>query len=471
MIAPQTASKNIAPHVLVSTNPATRGDVLGDVYVCTLQDVQHAVSKARKAFPAWAQKSVDERCKILAKMMEAIKTHQEEIVRLTSQEMGMPTSLSQGVFQSAFNNAEWMFAQAPDVLKETILFEDQNNICMQTYEPFGVVAAVVAWNFPLGNFAMSILPALIAGNTVVMKYSEEVPLFAKLLEKLINESNTLPDGVMNFVFGAGDVGQCLCDQGVDFITFTGSSATGKKIYAQAAEKLIPVALELGGSSPGIVMGDCTLTDALVDSIFWRRFNNSGQFCDGLKRLIVHRTLHDELVKKLVERAQKVQVGDPLAKQTQLGPLVNERQVKKLIDQIQDAKNKGASVVCGGKKPAHLQGSFYEPTILTNVTQEMRVWKEEVFGPCLAVITFDTLDEAIALANDTPYGLSGYVYCKDPQIKQELLRALHAGSVSDITESYGPYQPFGGYKQSGIGRQLGVAGLHHHCQIKVISAIK
>lgn len=450
-----------------STNPSRGYDALGSVDMTSQEDLVAVLAHAKEAQIKWQSLGVDERCQCIENLLKVLKTHRQDFIEGTSREMGMPLDLSQNIVDGGFEKISWDLENAPKHLKSTVLFEDDNEINEQVLEPYGLMACIVAWNFPFGNFATSVIPALLAGNAVIMKYSEEVPLFSKFLEETIVESGTLPSGVLSFIYGDGTVGAMLCEQNIDLISFTGSSFTGKKIYQSAAEKLIPTCLELGGSSPGIVFENTKLTDDLIQSIFWKRFLNTAQFCDGLKRLIVHESLFDECVRKLSDYALTVKIGDALDKNTQLGPLVAERQVLKLEAQIKDAISKGAKVVCGGKRPDSLNGAYYEPTILINIKPDMRVWREEVFGPALPVVSFKNYDEAIQLAHDTDYGLSAVVYSDDKDLRKRAFSDLRAGSIDDgFAHYYRPQNPFGGYKQSGIGRQGGTIGFREVCQVKV-----
>ncbi len=452
---------------LISTNPGQNFQLIGSINITQKQEISEIVTRARTAQLSWKKIGLPKRIEILKKLFDILKIHRDEIVRQTSTEMGMPVGLSENIVDGGLEKISWDLNNAPEILKPTILFDNGVEINEQVFEPYGVMACIVAWNFPFGNFAASVFPALIAGNTVVMKYSEEVPLFSKYLEGIIRQSNLFPDGVINFIYGDGSTGADLCAEPVDLISFTGSSSTGKKVYAIAAQKLIPVCLELGGSSPGIVFENCPLTNELIESIFWKRFLNSGQFCDGLKRLIVHYTLFDECVQKLSDFAATIKIGDPISPDTQLGPLVAERQVLKLESQIQDSVKMGAKIICGGKRPAELQGAYFEPTILTQITPDMPIWKEEVFGPALPIVPFRNYDEALFLAQDTAYGLSAFVYSHDKTLISQAQNDLKVGSIDDgSAQYYRPQNPFGGYKQSGIGRQGGVLGFRDVCQIKV-----
>lgn len=380
--------------------------------------------------------------------------------------MGKSLKLSVPEAKRAFDHYEWDFENAPKILAPEVLYEDDREVTQLVYEPYGVGAAIVAWNFPVPNFNFSVTQALIAGNTMVMKYSEEIPLFSKYMEELCAKAG-LGD-VIQFVYGDGRVGQHLVHQNIDFLTFTGSYATGSALYKSAAEKFIPVVLELGGSSPGVVFADADL-DRVAGKIYALRFANCGQFCSDIKRLIVHNSVKEALTEKLVAMAKVAVVGDALSKDTDMGPLVAERQVLKVEEQVQDALDRGATLLCGGKRPDGLKGAYYEPTLLTGITKEMCVWHEEVFGPALPIVGFDTYEEAIALANDTEYGLTGYVFTQDNDLALQAMRDIKAGALSANLSSYGrAYVPFGGCKHSGLGREKGRFGFHEVTQVKVIA---
>jgi acyl-CoA reductase-like NAD-dependent aldehyde dehydrogenase len=312
---------------------------------------------------------------------------------------------------------------------------------------------------------------LIAGNTVVYKPSEETALFAKLMAELVTESD-LPEGVLTIIVGDGKVGEMLVRQDVDLVLFTGSTQTGQRITEITAERSVPVLTEMGGSAPGIVFEDADVP-RIIEMLANNRFDNTGQYCDGLKRAIVHTSKYEEVLKALKEYAANTKVGDPLQEDTKIGPLVAKRQLEKLESQVADALEKGAEVVVGGKQPASLEnGAFYEVTVLTNIKPDMRVWKEEVFGPVLPVVTFETEEEAVKLANDTEYGLGAYVFTEDLERYHRVARQIQAGNIAHNTAWYfSPKTPFGGYKKSGNGRSQGAAGFHEVCQIKVIGEEK
>ncbi len=463
--------QSINSDTVLSVNPARGHETLGEVPLTSKADIKKAVEQSHIAQKSWNALGLEKRVEYLNDLNAHISKHKDEFVKRTSQEMGMPNGLSTSIMDDFLSDMQWNNDNAVKYLSNDIIFEDDNEINAIFYEPYGVMGVIAAWNYPFGNFVASCSQALLAGNTIVMKYSEEIPLFQKYLEEVIQSSN-LPDNVVQFIYGDGYVGQTLIDQDIDFITFTGSSATGQKIYEKAAAKLIPVSLELGGSSPGIVFEDCPITDDLIETLFWERFLNSAQFCNGMKRLFVQRSVFDEVVEKLSTYAKTKKIGDPMDETVEFGPLVAERQVIKLEDQVKDALDKGATLHCGGKRPDGLQGAYYEPTILTNIIKDMKVWHEEVFGPALPILPFDSYEEAIELANETEYGLSAIIFTTDKNITQKALTDLQAGTVNQWpSHSYRPQNPFGGYKKSGIGRVNGITGFKEVTQAKAVSWIK
>lgn len=353
-------------------------------------------------------------------------------------------------------------------LKDEITHQEKGTTHKIVYEPWGTTASIAPWNYPFANFLWGVIPTLIAGNTVVFKHSEECSLVGKICEEMMVKLE-LPKGVFAEIYGGGKVGELLVKQDVDFIWFTGSSAVGKKLYKIAGKKFIKAILELGGSNPTVILEDVKVNQDLVDDLYVARFANNGQVCDALKRLIVHQSLFDEVVEKLKKRLEKVVVGDPEDKKTELGSLVAKRQLELLEAQVEDAVRNGAKVVIGGERPPKLRGAYYLPTILTNIKRNMRVWREEVFGPVLPVISFKTEEEAIELANDTTYGLGAKVYSKDKKRALRVASRMDAGCI-DINKGnhWLACNPFGGYKESGMGREHGRYGYQELCQVKVVA---
>jgi succinate-semialdehyde dehydrogenase/glutarate-semialdehyde dehydrogenase len=454
---------------LVSINPSNYQEI-GSIETSTLEKVKSKVANAHKAKFSWNTLGLNKRIELLKRAFEEFKSRKEEFAKLQSKEMGMPISDSMEDMNGNFRYADWYFENAEKYLAKEVTFEDKNEIHEVFYEPIGVIAAIVPWNFPFANFIWSSLQALIAGNVVVLKHSEEVPLCAKFIEEVM--SNHLPEGVFSEVYGAGEIGGALVNENINMITFTGSTKTGQNLYELAGKKFIKAVMELGGSAPGIIFEDADI-DLAIGNVCFNRLFNQGQCCDGLKRLIVHENILEDVISKLKIQFESKVVGNAENPETQIGPLVAKRQLDLLIEQVEDAKSKGAKVITGGKSlETELGGAFYQPTILNNINKEMRVWNEEVFGPVLPIVAFKTEEEAIELANDTKYGLGSYIYTKDLEKANKIAANIQAGMVSiNATNYVNPYDPFGGYKNSGIGREHGKYGFHEFTQIKVVARNK
>lgn len=455
---------------LISTNPAKNYEVLGEVKISTEEEIQNKVRAARLAKDNWKSLDVTGRIQLLRKVAVEITKRKEEIAKLATKEMGMPISQSLFDVDSAIDYVNWYLENAEKYLSPEVTFEDEKSIHRVFYEPIGVTAVIVPWNFPISNFVWGVAQNLVAGNTVIFKHSEECPLFGKLMEDVMNNAG-LPNGVFAEIYGDGKIGDFLAHQDIDLIWFTGSSKVGKHLYQVGAEKFIKVLLELGGSAPGIIFEDADV-DSVLETIYNARFTNCGQMCDALKRLIVYESKVDEVVDKLKKLFENKKVGDPEDESTDIGPLVAKRQLALLESQIKDAVDKGAKIIIGGKSPKNLEGAYFEPTILTNVNKNMRVWQEEVFGPVLPIVTFKTEEEAVELANDTKYGLGSYIFTKDKERALRVASKIDAGMVNVNNVYYlMPCNPFGGYKESGLGREHGKYGLRELSQIKIISTEK
>ncbi|MDA2922014.1 aldehyde dehydrogenase family protein [Patescibacteria group bacterium AH-259-L07] len=390
---------------LQSTNPAKGYEVIGEVNETTLDEVVSAVRSAQKAFDPWRKFFVEERISYFNKLIEIYSKRADEMAHIQTQEVGKPITQSK---ENVERNIIWIKHKlliAPQYLDPEIIDESDTQTNKVFFEPYGVVAAITPWNFPCSNFFIATTQAMLAGNTVVFKHSEECPLTSQRVEKMFREAG-FPKDVLNVIYGDGKVDQMLVDQDIDMIHFTGSSKVGEHLYEVAAKKFIPIILEMGGSSPGIIFADADL-DTAINSVCLERYSNCGQICCALKRLIVHKDVYDEVVKRVTDQVKGMKIGDPLNKDTFVGPLVAERQRILLEEQIKDAVDKGAEVKCGGNRPEGLEGAYYQPTVLTDITKKMKVYYEEVFGPVLPIISFDTEEEAIRLANDTIYGLSAY----------------------------------------------------------------
>jgi acyl-CoA reductase-like NAD-dependent aldehyde dehydrogenase len=455
---------------ITSTNPGKNYEVLGRVESASDADVARAVESARKAQPAWAALSIIERYDKISGFLEICRNNIDEIAQTMSMEMGKPITSSRESILTTFKEFENYVKQAEKALASSVVFENDTEKHIQTFEPRGVIAAIAPWNFPFHNISFQVGQALIAGNTVVMKQSEEIVLFSQLIAKLVAKSD-LSDGIFVQIIGDGKVGETLIRQDVDMILFTGSTQTGQHITKIASERSIPVLTEMGGSAPGIVFEDADVSK-VVKMIATARFGNTGQYCDGLKRAIVHKSKYQDVIHGLKEYAANTKIGDPLDEDTKLGPLVAKRQLDKLEDQVANALEKGAEIIVGGKQPQDLLGAYYEITVLSKITSDMKVWKEEVFGPVLPIITFETEEEAVELANDTEYGLGAYIFTEDLELYHRVARQIQAGNIAHNTAWYfSPGTPFGGYKKSGNGRSQGTVGFHEVSQIKVIAEEK
>lgn len=455
---------------LISTNPAKNYEKIGEVDISTDAEIKEKVAKANAAKLAWKEIGLKERMRILEKVYSNFKEKKDEIAELITKEMGKPILESQSEVNSYDKHMQWFRDNAELILSDEITQEDDKSINKIVYEPIGTTAVITPWNFPFNMFFWGVFPNLLVGNTVVFKISEECPLIGKLIEEIMNNSE-LPEGVFSEVYGGGEVGQKLVEQDINLIWFTGSTKTGKQLYKLAGEKFIKAVLEMGGSSPAIMFEDINI-DKVVPKMHPERFSNCGQVCDSIKRLIVHESIFEKVVDKLKQEIEKKIVGDPMDEKTEIGSLVAERQLKFLEDQVNDAVQKGAKIIIGGKRPSNLSGAYFEPTILTNITKNMRVWTEEVFGPVLPVVTFKTDEEAVVLANDTRYGLGSRVYSKNLERARVVARKIEAGTVEiNYGNRWLACNPFGGYKDSGMGREHGKIGLHELCQIKVISEDK
>jgi len=453
-----------------SINPANN-EIIGETDTSTPEEILQKIHESRNAQREWGNKSTIERVEILTEVLAEFKDRLEEIGTLATKSMGMPIALREELDLGAgVEYFEWYLENAENGLHPEVSFEDETTINTVYREPIGVAAVISPWNFPFCQFVWQVIPNLIVGNTVVYKHASECILVGKLIEEIIHTSS-LPEGVFLEVYGGSEVGEILINADVDMIGFTGSTTVGKRIAEIASTKLIKTVLELGGSAPGIIFDDADET-IIAETIFFNRFANSGQICDGLKRLIVHKNIAEKVNNLLVEMLNSKKMGNPEDASVEFGPLVSEKQANTLLDQVNDAISKGATVLIGGKKPNGLSACYFEPTLLSGVTTEMKVWKEEVFGPVLPIITFETEEEAINLANDTLYGLGSYVLTEDKEKAARVAGEIKAGMVSINGTLYlHPASPFGGYKQSGFGREHGKYGFHELTQIKVISSPK
>ena len=442
------------------------GSVVGLCPVGTTEHLEQAVNAAEKAFASWRYSSDQQRQEACQAIAKVVTDNARELSVLLTQEQGKPLKGLGSEFELG-GCAAWAGYTASLSLPMKVLEQSAAKRIEMHREPIGVVGSITPWNWPLMIAIWHIVPAIRTGNTVVIKPSPFTPLGTLRMIELI--AKVLPPGVINVVAGGDDVGAALSKhERIKKIVFTGSIATGKKVMASAASTLKPLTLELGGNDAGIVLPDADMAK-LVEPMFWGAFINSGQTCGALKRLYVHASIYDRVCQALVDYGSKIPMGDGMNEQNVLGPLQNERQFKKVIDLVEDAKARGGKVLLGGKA---LPGSgyFYPVTIVANVTDGMRLVDEEQFGPVLPIIRYTDLDDAIRRANGTEFGLCASVWGSDKAQTVAVAARLEAGTVfinkhADIA----PNVPFGGIKCSGLGVEFGEEGLEAYTTIKIINA--
>lgn len=433
-------------------NPANE-QVIGSAPDATPADLDRAVAAARAAFPGWAATPIDKRREYLNAVAQAILANIDPLKRLLTSEQGKPHADAEADVGGA---AFWLMG-ASTLDLPVVVNEDSDERYSETRRvPLGVVGAIAPWNFPMILAAFKIGPALLAGNTMVLKPSPFTPLTTLKLGEIIKD--ILPAGVLNIISGGDNLGPWMTSHvGFDKISFTGSSATGKRVMASAAPTLKRVTLELGGNDPAIVMPDVNVEE-VAEKLFWAAFANNGQICIATKRMYVHKDVYDPLRDALVAYAKTVKVGDGAEQGTQIGPINNRPQYERVLDLIRDAKDKGYTFLMGGEK-SDVPGYFIPVTIIDNPPEDARIVQEEQFGPVLPLIKFDDYDDVIARANATDYGLGGSIWGSDEDRAFELAQRIQSGTVwVNETQHLSPTAAFGGMKHSGIGVEGGADGL-------------
>ena len=445
-------------------NPATE-EPIDSVPAGSSEDVDAAVAAARGAFPEWAAVPVVDRCRYVARISEELAQRQDEIARTISADVGTPLKIAQKV-QAGLPITVSKTYSDPSTLGE---FTEEIGNSLVVREPIGVVGAITPWNYPLHQVVAKLAPALAAGCAVVLKPSEVAPLASYLLAEIIDGIG-LPPGVFNMVSGTGaEVGAALAGHDdVDMVSFTGSVRGGSAVSRTAATTVKRVALELGGKSPNVILPDADLESAVKAGVN-NAYLNGGQTCTALTRMIVHRSQRDQAVDLLRQAAAKFTPGDPADPGTRLGPLVSAEQRDRVRGYIERGIAEGATLVCGGPEaPDEVNKGYYvRPTVFADVTADMTIAREEIFGPALSVLTYDSEDEAVQLANDTAYGLAAAVWAADDEHALGVAKRIRAGQVDINGGSFNPLAPFGGYKQSGNGRELGRFGLAEFLETKSI----
>jgi aldehyde dehydrogenase (NAD+) len=446
-------------------NPTT-GGVVARVPQGTVEDVERAVAAARQAFDDWSHTPVSERANVLRKVSAEISQRMEEIAQAAATDIGTPLAVGRSMHARL---PATTFADMADNI-ERFELERRDGALMLVRDPVGVVGAITPWNFPLHQIAAKAAPALAAGCTVVLKPSEVAPLSAWLLGEVLAEAG-LPVGVFNLVSGLGEVvGEAIARHpGVAMVSFTGSVRAGKRVAELAARGVERVTLELGGKSPNVVLDDADGLPAIVRGAIRSAFLNSGQTCSALTRLIVPRQQLPHVERLAAEVAGGQRVGDPTGDGTSLGPVVSQTQYERVLAHIDRGLQEGARLVVGGpERPAGAGGGYFvAPTVFSDVRPDMTIAQEEIFGPVLAVMPYDNEEEAIEIANGTAYGLSAGVWSGDPDRAERVAKRLRSGQVKINGGASNPTAPFGGYKQSGVGRELGVQGLEEYLETKAL----
>lgn len=445
-------------------NPAD-GSLLGVVPKMGATETARAIDAAQAAMPAWTAKTAKERATILRRWFELILENQKDLATLMTAEMGKPLAEAMGEIVYGASFVEWFAEEAKRVYGDTIPAPADDRRIVVIKQPIGVVAAITPWNFPTAMITRKCSPALAAGCSVVIKPAEDTPFSALALAELAERAG-IPAGIINIVTGvpAEIGGEMTSSPIVKKLSFTGSTPVGKLLMKQCADTVKKVSMELGGNAPFIVFDDADL-DAAVEGVMASKYRNTGQTCVCANRILVQESVYDSFAEKLLEAVGNLTVGPGLTTEATQGPLINMKAVEKVKMLVADAVEKGANVICGGK-PSELGQNFYEPTILTNITPSMKMASEEIFGPVAPLYRFETEEEAIAMANDTPFGLAAYFYSRDIGRVWRVSEALEYGIVGAnegiiSTE----VAPFGGVKESGIGREGSKYGLDEFLEVK------
>jgi acyl-CoA reductase-like NAD-dependent aldehyde dehydrogenase len=465
----QMAARRIA-----AVNPAT-GEVLREFDRTSEAEVQRAVARARAVQPGWRAASVKTRLEVLSKFRRILTERKQSVAGIITSESGKPyvESLLTEVLV-ALDVSRFLVEQIPAFLRDEPVphgsLAARSKAGRLVREPYGVIGIISPWNYPFSIPAGETLAALAVGNAVVLKPSDLTPLSALELESMLREAG-LPADLLQVLPGDGATGAALVESGIDKLIFTGSVATGKRIAEAAASRLLPVVLELGGKDPMIVMDDADI-DVASSGAVWGAFVNAGQACLSVERCYVHRDIHDAFVGACVRKTTQLRTGGGMAAETDIGPLINERQLRAVEKHVSNAVARGASVLTGGRRLPELGPTFYAPTVLANVNHEMLIMREETFGPVLPIMAFATETEAVRLANDTEFGLAASVWTGDPRRGERLARQIDAGTVmvNDVVSCYGITEaPHGGVKASGIGRTHGRFGLEELVRAKYVDS--
>ncbi len=454
-------------------NPANINDIIGTAELCTREEARLAVEAAYRAFRDWRETPAPARGKMIARAARLMEDHKEELASILTREEGKTIGESRGEVQRAINIVEFCAGETRRMNGETIPSELPANFAYTIKEPHGVVACITPWNFPVAIPAWKLAPALAAGNTVVMKAAEATPATAVKIFELFIEAG-IPKGVIHLLLGKGsEVGQEIVDHpAVQAISFTGSTEVGLQIYQQGAKRGIPVQCEMGGKNPVVVLEDCDM-ELAVESTAQGAFGSTGQRCTATSRAVVMDTIADEFVERIIERAKKFKLGDGSKPTTDIGPSVDEKQFNTVLKYIDIGREDGAELLTGGRRASGEgleNGYFVEPTVFDKVTPDMRIAREEIFGPVLSVLRVKDLEEAMIVANDCEYGLSSSVFTNDANQMFRFIKDIETGMthVNSPTTGGEAHIPFGGIKATGVGpREQGSTSLDFYTELKVV----
>lgn len=454
-------------------NPANTNDVIGTIEMASREEARSAVEAAYNAFRDWKRMPAPARGRIVAKAARLMEDRKEELAAAITREEGKTLAEARGELTRAINVVEFCAGESRRMVGETIPSELPANFAYTIKEPHGVVAAITPWNFPVAIPAWKIAPALVAGNTVVFKPATLTPSTAVMITEIFNEAG-LPPGVLNLVLGSGSEAgdEIVSHPAVKAISFTGSTETGLKLYAQVAPRGVKVQAEMGGKNPVVVLEDCDMALA-VESTAQGAFGSTGQRCTATSRAVVIDTVADEFVAKIVERAKSFRLGPGDDANTDIGPSVDENQFKTVLKYIDIGREDGAELQCGGKRAEGEgleNGWFVEPTVFDRVTPEMRIAREEIFGPVLSVLRVKNFEEAMAVANDSDYGLSSSVFTNDTNLVYRFVDEIETGMthINSPTTGGEAHIPFGGVKHTGLGaREQGSTSLDFYTELKVV----
>jgi acyl-CoA reductase-like NAD-dependent aldehyde dehydrogenase len=465
-------AKTASASLIVTKNPAT-GEVLAELAPAAASDVQDAVLRAKAAQPSWQSIGVSDRIAVLRRFQQLLREQRDSVASLICREAGKPAAeaLATEVLV-VLDAAEFCIRHAHGFLRDQPL--PHGNLAMKTKrgkllrEPYGVIGIVAPWNYPFSIPAIETLAALVTGNAVVLKPSEFTPLIGLELQRLLYAAG-LDRDLIQVVIGEGPTGAALIESPIDKLIFTGSVATGKRVGEAAARRLLPVVLELGGKDPMIVLDDADVEIASSGAL-WGAFMNCGQTCLSVERCYVHRSLYEPFLEACRTKITKLRVGNGIDSEVEIGPMIHERQLGIVEEQVEDAVHQGARLLAGGKRLTELGPNFYAPTLLADVNHRMRLMKEETFGPVLPVAPFDNDGEAIRLANASDFGLAASVWTGRRRRGEAMAKGIKAGTVmiNDMISCFGIAEaPHGGFRQSGIGRTHGEMGLQEMVQVKYV----